>query len=145
MRSCASAPRGDCCFDMDSLDQRLREVKGPAEKRASGRLHVFLPPQPGREYIVAVDPAGGGSQGDYAAVEVIDRESGVQCAELQQRLRPRELSVEAVKLAREYSSPGTARAAGGGAQQPRPRRAGVPGGRGAVRARLREQGACRDG
>jgi hypothetical protein len=97
---------GDCCFDMDSLDQRLREVKGPAEARSSGRLHIFLPPQPGREYIVAVDPAGGGSQGDYAAVEVIDRESGVQCAELRQRLRPRELSAEAVKLAREYSSPG---------------------------------------
>jgi hypothetical protein len=95
---------GDCCFDMDSLDQRLREVKDPAEVRASGRLHVFLPPQPGREYIVAVDPAGGGSQGDYAAVEVIDRESGAQCAELRQRLRPRELTAAAVELAREYSA-----------------------------------------
>jgi len=98
---------GDCCFDMDSLDQRLREVKGPAEVRGSGRLHIFLPPQPAREYIVAVDPAGGGSQGDYAAVQVIDRESGAQCAELRQRLRPKELTAEAVKLAREYSaSPG---------------------------------------
>ena len=97
---------GDCCFDMDSLDQRLREVKGPAEVRASGRLHVFLPPQPSREYIVAVDPAGGGAQGDYAAVEVIDRESGAQCAELRQRLRPRELTTAAVELAREYSAPG---------------------------------------
>jgi hypothetical protein len=97
---------GDCCFDMDSLDQRLREVKGPAEVRASGRLHVFLPPQPSREYIVAVDPAGGGAQGDYAAVQVIDRESGAQCAELRQRLRPRELTTAAVELAREYSAPG---------------------------------------
>ena len=97
---------GDCCFDMDSLDQRLREVKGPAEVRGSGRLHIFLPPQPTREYIVAVDPAGGGSQGDYAAVQVIDRESGAQCAELRQRLRPRELTTAAVELAREYSAPG---------------------------------------
>ena len=97
---------GDCCFDMDSLDQRLREVKEPMEVRCSGKLHVFLPPQPNREYIVAVDPAGGGSQGDYAAVQVIDMESGAQCAELRQRLRPRELTIAAVALAREYSTPG---------------------------------------
>jgi len=97
---------GDCCFDMDSLDQRLREVKDPAETRLSGRLQIFLPPQPGREYIVAVDPAGGGARGDYAAVEVIDRESGAQCAELRQRLRPRELAAAAGALAREYSAPG---------------------------------------
>ncbi len=97
---------GDCCFDTDALDQRLREVEGPAETRLSGRLHVFLPPQPDREYIVALDPAGGGSHGDYAAVEVIDVESGVQCAELQQKLRPRDLTAMAVKLAREYSAPG---------------------------------------
>ena len=97
---------GDCCFDADSVDQRLREVEGPAETRLSGRLHVFLPPQPGREYIVAVDPAGGGSHGDFAAVEVIDMESGAQCAELQQKLRPRELTAVALNLAREYSTPG---------------------------------------
>ena len=40
-------------------------------------------------------------------MQVIDRESGAQCAELRQRLRPKELTAEAVKLAREYSaSPG---------------------------------------
>jgi Terminase RNaseH-like domain len=91
---------------MDALEARLKTVENAAEVRHDGRLHVFLPPQAGREYIVAVDPAGGGSEGDYAAVQVIDRESGAQCAELQQRLRPAELARRAAALAREYSTPG---------------------------------------
>ncbi len=97
---------GQCCFDMDVLEARLKTVEKAAEVRDRGKLHVFLPPQANREYIVAVDPAGGGSEGDYAAVQVIDRESGAQCAELQERLRPADLTREAVALAREYSTPG---------------------------------------
>jgi hypothetical protein len=72
----------------------------------SGKLHVFFPPQAGKDYIVALDPAGGGSQGDYAAIQVIDVETGAQCAELQQRLKPLELTRVAAALAREYSTPG---------------------------------------
>jgi hypothetical protein len=97
---------GECCFDMETLELRLKEVTAPAEKRRSGRLHIFLPVQPDKEYIVAVDPAGGGADGDYAVVQVIDVASGAQCAELQQRLRPRDAAHAAVMLAREYSSPG---------------------------------------
>ena len=97
---------GNCCFDIDTLDKRLGEAKDPVEVRRSGTLHVFLPPQPNKEYIVAMDPAGGGSTGDYAVVQVIDRESGVQCAELRQRLKPLDLTRAAVALAREYSTPG---------------------------------------
>ncbi|HEV2619684.1 MAG TPA: terminase [Acidobacteriaceae bacterium] len=97
---------GDCCFDMDAIERRLKSVGETAVRRREGRLHIFLPPQPGREYIVALDPAGGGSDGDYAAAQVIDMGSGAQCAELQQRLRPRELARVAVELAREYSTPG---------------------------------------
>jgi hypothetical protein len=97
---------GNCCFDVDTLDRRLGEAKDPVEIRRSGTLHVFLPPQPNKDYIVAMDPAGGGSTGDYAAVQVIDRESGAQCAELRQRLKPLDLTRAAVALAREYSTPG---------------------------------------
>jgi hypothetical protein len=91
---------------MDALEARLKTVDKPVDVRRSGKLHIFLPPQAGKDYIVAVDPAGGGADGDYAAVQVIDMETGVQCAELQQRLRPRELAREAASLAREYSTPG---------------------------------------
>jgi hypothetical protein len=97
---------GECCFDMETLEARLKEAPDPVEKRRSGRLLIYLPVQPGKEYIVAVDPAGGGADGDYAVVQVIDVASGAQCAELQQRLRPRDVAQAAVKLAREYSSPG---------------------------------------
>ena len=97
---------GDCCFDIDALEERIRAVEGPVETRRSGKLQIFLPPQPDKDYIVAIDPAGGGSDGDYAAVQVIDCETGVQCAELQQRLRPLEVTRAAVALAREYSTPG---------------------------------------
>ena len=42
--------------------------------------------------------------GDFAAVEVIDLESGMQCAELQQRLTPLDLAKAAAKLARQYNA-----------------------------------------
>jgi hypothetical protein len=97
---------GECCFDMDALEARLKTVEDVQGTRRNGRGLIFLPARPGREYIVALDPAGGGSDGDYAVVQVIDMESGAQCAELQQRLRPLELTRAAVELAREYSTPG---------------------------------------
>jgi hypothetical protein len=97
---------GNCCFDINAVERRLRELSAPAEIRLSGRLHIFLPPQAEKDYIVAADPAGGGADGDYAAVQVIELESGVQCAELRQRLRPLELTRIALSLAREYSTPG---------------------------------------
>jgi hypothetical protein len=97
---------GDCCFDMDALEARLKTVEDAASTRQAGRVQIFFPPQSGKEYIVAADPAGGGSDGDYAAVQVIELATGVQCAELQQRLRPLELTRAATSLAREYSTPG---------------------------------------
>jgi hypothetical protein len=52
--------------------------------------------------MVAVDTAGGGADGDFAAVQVVDVVTGMQCAELQQRLRPAELAKVVAELAREY-------------------------------------------
>jgi hypothetical protein len=97
---------GECCFDMDALEDRLKQVQAPTSTRRGKKLHTFLPAQPDKDYLVAVDPAGGGSAGDYAAVQVIDLETGAQCLELQQRLGPLELTRVACELAREYSTPG---------------------------------------
>jgi hypothetical protein len=97
---------GECCFDMDALEERLKAVGDAVSTRRGKRLHIFLPPAPGKDYIVALDPAGGGSAGDYAALQVIELETGVQCLELQQRLGPLELTRVACELAREYSTPG---------------------------------------
>jgi hypothetical protein len=93
---------GECCFDMEAVERRLAQVNGPAETRRDGALQLWLPPLPGKEYVIAVDPAGGGPDGDYAAVQVIDLATGMQCAELQQRLGALELARVAASLGREY-------------------------------------------
>lgn len=92
---------GSCWFETAAIDERLRAVPAPVEKRRD--LWIWAKPQPGRRYVVAVDPAGGSPDGDYSAVQVIDREEGLQCAELRSHLSPRETAEAAAKLAREYN------------------------------------------
>lgn len=94
---------GDCVFDLDSIARRAREVHEPTEQRCNGQLWIWYPPQPGRKYIVGVDPAGGGTDGDYAAVQVIEQRTGLQCAELRGHLAPRELATHCAELAKEYN------------------------------------------
>jgi hypothetical protein len=93
---------GSSCFDVDAIERQLAEVPGVLETRLGGALLVWLNALSGREYLVAVDSAGGGSEGDFAAVQVIEVSTGLQCAELQQKLRPSELAKAAVALAKEY-------------------------------------------
>jgi hypothetical protein len=49
-----------------------------------------------------VDSAGGGEDGDFAAVQVVEIATGLQCAELRERLRPEDLARVSVELAKEY-------------------------------------------
>ncbi len=93
---------GECCFEVGAVESRLSELSEPMETRRGGALQVWLPPLPGKEYLVAVDTAGGGADGDFAAVQVIEVGSGLQCAELQQRLGTLELARVSAELAREY-------------------------------------------
>ena len=95
---------GECIFDTAAIDTRLRDLQPPAEQRLKGRLHVWLRPIPKRRYLVAVDPAGGGSEGDYSAAQVIDLDTGLQCAELRAKLSTLELAQECTALAREYEN-----------------------------------------
>jgi hypothetical protein len=99
--SCFKAT-GDCCFDVEALERRMASVCEPTEKRRGGALLVWLPPVPGKEYLVAVDTAGGGADGDFAAIQVIELATGMQCAELQQRVPVLELARMAAELGREY-------------------------------------------
>ncbi len=94
---------GSCFFEVATIEQRMKALTPAWEFRRNSGLQVWLPPIRGRTYIVAADPAGGGSEGDFAAVQVIDRATGVQCAELQARLSPRDLARVAAELAREYN------------------------------------------
>jgi hypothetical protein len=99
--SCFKAT-GECCFDVEAVEARLAAVGEPLERRRGGALQIWLPPLAGKEYLVAVDTAGGGADGDFAAVQVIEMGSGLQCAELQQRLGTLELARVSAELAREY-------------------------------------------
>jgi hypothetical protein len=73
------------------------------ERRKNGELDVWLPPVAGRQYVVAVDPAGGGSEGDYSAAEVLEMETGLQCAEFAGHMGGLELAQAVTDLAREYN------------------------------------------
>ena len=69
----------------------------------NGRMMMWLPPQAGKQYVIGVDPAGGGSEGDYSCAQVIERQTGVQCAELHGHFPPRELAAKLMELGRLYN------------------------------------------
>ena len=99
--SCFKAS-GECCFELEAIEQRLSRVPGPVATRRGGALQIWLPALTENEYLVAVDTAGGGSDGDYAAIQVVELKTGLQCAELRERLGTLELARVAAGLAREY-------------------------------------------
>lgn len=94
---------GECFFDVGAVDARAKDVPDPIEMRMGGRLQIWFPPVRGKQYLVAVDTAGGGSEGDYSVAQVLEKASGLQCAELQAKLPPLELAEQVAKLAREYN------------------------------------------
>ena len=95
---------GECVFDMETILKASSGLNPAAEAEDNGRLTVWLPPVEARQYIIGVDTAGGGVEGDYACAQVIVRESGLQCAELHGHFPPYELARWLVKLGRRYGN-----------------------------------------
>ena len=95
---------GDCYFDVDSVEKCLAAAREPVEVRRSGALRIWMPAVKGRKYVIGVDPAGGGPEGDYSTAQVVEAKTGLQCAELQQRLKPLELARVLAELGREYGN-----------------------------------------
>jgi hypothetical protein len=94
---------GESVFELAALEARLAEAPEPVDRRRNGELEIWLPPVPGGQYLVAVDPAGGGSEGDYSAAEVVEMQSGLQCAEFAGHVGGLELARLVVELAKEYN------------------------------------------
>lgn len=95
---------GECVFELNIVEAAMATaVANPTESRDNGRLAIWLPAQPGKRYVIGVDPAGGGVDGDYSCAEVIERDTGMQCAELHGHFPQRELSHRLVKLGAEYN------------------------------------------
>jgi Terminase RNaseH-like domain len=92
---------GLCVFDIETIDTRLKNCEEYEE--GEGTLH-FLPARRDKEYVVAVDTAGGSPRGDYACIQVIDMEGAAQCAEYRGHEAPRRVAEIAVALAREYNN-----------------------------------------
>jgi hypothetical protein len=100
---------GDCVFDAEIIKQRLLQSAPIIENADHGRLLTFFPPvaagkgYAAKQYIIGVDPAGGGSQGDYSCAQVILKANGVQCAELHGHFSTHELAARVALLARKYN------------------------------------------
>ena len=94
---------GECVFDLEAVEQALQMCGEPWELRDNQRLSLWFPAQAGKEYILGVDPAGGGSEGDYSCAEVIERRTGLQCAELHGHFPPGELARKLIELGNLYN------------------------------------------
>src|ERR1019366_2538232 len=61
-QSCFRAS-GDSVFELAAIEERLASAPPAIELRRNGELEIWLPALKGKQYLVAVDPAGGGSEG----------------------------------------------------------------------------------
>lgn len=94
---------GESVFELSVIEQRLATAPAPLELRRNGDLEIWLPSLPGKQYLVAVDPAGGGSEGDYSAVEVLEMADALQCAEFAGHIGGLELAQFVHSIAAEYN------------------------------------------
>jgi len=94
---------GECVFDLAALESQMRSACLPIEESDNGRLLIWFPPIGGRHYIMGVDPAGGGPEGDNTCAQVIDRSSGLQCAELRGHFSLVESARQVAKLAHRFN------------------------------------------
>jgi Terminase RNaseH-like domain len=100
---------GDCVFDIEIIERRLKQLPPTLEEADHGQLLTFFPPIPAvngaapKQYVIGVDPAGGGTEGDYSCAQVIEVSSGMQIAELHGHFPPQELAAPVGVLAHKYN------------------------------------------
>src|SRR5581483_1099432 len=94
---------GECLFEIEVIEKRLKEVGKPMHKRDANTYEEYLPVRPGKKYVMGVDPAGGGVNGDYSAAEVIEVESGMQVAEYCGHQTPAELALGVFMMGMHYN------------------------------------------
>ena len=94
---------GDSVFELAAIEARLNATPACEQLRRNGEMEIWLPPIAGKKYLVAVDPAGGGSEGDYSAAQVLEMETGLQCVEFAGHVGGLELARLMTELAGEYN------------------------------------------
>jgi hypothetical protein len=95
---------GECMFDVAALNHRLKSPRPPVQRQEHGHLWVWLAPVQGRKYVMGVDPAQGGSDGDFTVLQVLDLQTGIQCAEWQDRRPLREAAEVVARTAQRYNN-----------------------------------------
>ena len=90
-------------FEVAHIEARAQHVGAAKESTLNGALQVWLDPEPGRHYILGADVAEGIADGDYSAAEVIDAETGLQCAEIQARWPIQRFAEEIAHLGHRYN------------------------------------------
>lgn len=93
---------GECVFDLEAIERAAASLGREIGSEDNGRLTIWLPPQKVMRYIIGVDSAGGGADGDYACAQVIERTLGIQCAELHGHFPPSELARRVAELGQRY-------------------------------------------
>ena len=95
---------GECVFEVDAILSASAKAEAPVESEDNGRLQIWFPPTKRWQYLIGVDTAGGGTEGDYACAQVTQRETGLQCAELHGHFPPLDLARRLVKLGQRYGN-----------------------------------------
>ena len=62
-------------FELDSVEQALQSAERTLILRDNQRLTIWMPPQEEKDYIIGVDPAGGGVGWRLRVCQVIDLEN----------------------------------------------------------------------
>jgi hypothetical protein len=96
---------GECVFEMAAIELATSKAADASETKENGRELIWFPPNKEKwQYIIGVDTAGGGSEGDYSCAQVIERSMGLQCAELHGHFPPYELAHRLVELGKRYGT-----------------------------------------
>jgi hypothetical protein len=97
---------GECVFDVAAIEEAAAHAGQPTESRENGRHLIWFPPNRGGQwrYIIGVDTASGGTEGDYSCAQVVERTMGLQCAELHGHFPPYELARRVAALGRLYGN-----------------------------------------
>lgn len=94
---------GRLFFDKERVKELRSLCSAPFESRDVGRgkLRIFKPAQPGRRYVLPVDPSEGVG-GDPAGVPILDRGTGTHVATLHGQFEPWELAKYVAELGRGF-------------------------------------------
>lgn len=89
---------------MSVISLGIPEEVNKQKKLVTSPVKVWKFPEEGKKYIIGSDPCLGYEEGDNAAIEVIDDETGEQCAEFASIVSPENLAPIILGLAKRYNN-----------------------------------------